>query len=126
MSTPGEAVLERVKRHRETAAEMERFSPDVARVLREAAADYERDVLEHTPEWWSLQAVSVAKGWAHKTLQRMAARLEASGKARKNDNGHWELRWDAVYDMKDAPRRLPDLDVGDDISALAEQLAAEG
>jgi len=106
---------------------MERWAPDAARVLREAADDYEREVLSHTPEWWSLPAVQAAKGWSMRTLHRMAARLETDGKARKTDGGRWEFRWDAVYEMKDSPRRLEEIEVDEDnISELAERLAAEG
>lgn len=125
MSTPGEAVLERVRRHREEAATMEAYAPEVARVLRAAAEQYERDVLAHTPEWWTLAAVQAAKGWTARTLHRMAARLEARGQARRGAAGRWEFRWDAVYAMRSSPRQLQELEVGADLSALAETLAGE-
>lgn len=121
MSTPGEAVLNRVKQHRERAAEIERFAPHVARVLREAADDYERDVMKHTPEWWTLSAVQATKGWSMKTLRRRAERLEPEGRARKDP--HWEIRWDAVYAMADAPSRTEEIEVGDDLDELALELA---
>ena len=126
MSTPGQAVLERVKRHRELASTMEAYAPDQARVMRELAGEYEAVVMSNMPEWWSLVAVQASKGWGQKWLRNRCKSLAEIGKAKKGENGRWIMRWDAVLETPDRPREQAEIDASRDLDELADELAREG
>lgn len=126
MSSPGVAVLERVKVHRQRAEDMAPYAPQQAELLRTLASEYERAVLDSMEEWWTLAAVQQAKPWSMKWLRERCRDLVGERKARKAENGHWEMRWDAVLALPSPPVRLEEIDVGEDLDALADALAAEG
>lgn len=125
MSTPGVAVLRLVEEHRRKAEVVAEFNPQEAEIIRGIAEAYESAVRESMPEWWSLPAVQQAKAWSLRSLRRRCRDLARSGRARKGANGRWEMRWDAVLELPDPPARFDDIEVGEDLDALADQLASE-
>lgn len=121
--SPGIAVLDLARRHREDADVVERYSSHDAEIIRRLADEYEDAVKRSLPEWWTLPAVQTAKPWSMKSLRRRAKALEQDGKARRGKNGHWELRWDAVLALPQPPVRLEEIDPEDE--AMLERLASE-
>lgn len=123
MSTPGVTVLQLVADHRRKADEFERYNPATAETIRALAAEYEQAVRDSMPEWWTLAAVQQAKGWSPKWLRARCEELLHVGKARKGKNHRWLMRWDAVLELPSRPERSEEIDPGDDLDALADELA---
>lgn len=127
MSSPGVAVLDLVREHREKADVVAEYNPVTADTMRTMADEYERAVKDTIPEWWTLGMVRQAKPWSYKWLRRRCVDMESEGRARKSDTGRWEMRWDAVLELGNPQARLDPIQVaGEDLEALAEKLAAEG